>query len=122
MADKENAVLIGTAIDELIRHHPLLKVAIFDALKSTLIAIEEIGMSFTIPQPIQHWYRLMPAETLQVSSDIAMGELDIKVPSLSERQMNVDGENDANVDDDEVSSKAHDNNVVSFIDVLGRVG
>ncbi|KAJ7724960.1 hypothetical protein B0H14DRAFT_3621131 [Mycena olivaceomarginata] len=49
LLDKENAVLIGTTIDELVRDHPSLKAPVFDALKATLSEIEVLGLQVNVP-------------------------------------------------------------------------
>ncbi|KAJ7742399.1 hypothetical protein B0H14DRAFT_2637660 [Mycena olivaceomarginata] len=49
LLDKENVVLIGTTIDELVRHHPSLKAPVFDALKATLSKIEVLGLQVNVP-------------------------------------------------------------------------
>jgi hypothetical protein len=60
LQDKENAVLIGTSIDELIRHHPFLKTAVFEGVRSILGQIEDLGKAFVVPEDIRHFYQLIP--------------------------------------------------------------
>lgn len=126
LLEKENAVLIGTAIDELIRHHPSLKAAVFDALKSTIIKIEELGNVFEIPQELRQWYRLVPVPPSPVAQDgdVAMEDLEAAhVVSVSAGVgISADEATDALDDEDDIPEpKAHDNYIVSFIDILGRV-
>ena len=59
LQDKENAVLIGSAVDELIRHHPSLKSPVFEAIKSTLSKIEDLGNTFTPSESNESWYKLV---------------------------------------------------------------
>ena len=61
LQEKENAVLIGTSMEELIRHHPSLKDQVFAAVKTTMARIEDLGNSFTAPKDVQHWYKLIPS-------------------------------------------------------------
>ena len=58
LQEKENAVLIGTSVEEPIRHHPTLNEKVFTAIKSTMGRIEELRTSFTVPDDIKQWYRL----------------------------------------------------------------
>ena len=60
LQEKENAVLIGTSIEELIRHHPALKDKVFAAIKTTMARIEDLGKSFNVPDDIKHYYKLQP--------------------------------------------------------------
>lgn len=113
LIDKENAVIIGTAIDELVRHHPLLKAAVFASLKSTLGAIEEIGRNYQVPSELLHWYQLAPAVTTTVDMDVKMEDSESIQPRAAEVEAVDVG--------DEAASKPHDNTVVSFVDVLCRV-
>ncbi|KIM40119.1 hypothetical protein M413DRAFT_446273 [Hebeloma cylindrosporum] len=121
LIDKENAVIIGTAVDELIRHHPSLKLQVFDALKSTLSRIEDLGASYSPPADIKHWYQLVPISTLSSDDDITMQDdeaMEIPAP-IEVPQVAVEDIDDDNEDDDP-NSKSHDNIVVSYIDIVGR--
>lgn len=126
LIDKENAVIIGTAVDELIRHHPSLKTSVFEALKSALGRIEDLGMSYTPAANIKQWYQLVPvAVTTSGDGDITMQDDSVQEVS-SEGNLEKPAEkatsqaNDDEAEEDE-SLKNHDNIVVSYIDVIGRV-
>jgi len=125
LLDKENSVLIGTALDELIRHHPSLRAAVFDALKATIAKIEELGSAYEVPEDLRPWYRLVPGPMSALDGDIVMeGVESVTVASGSDATVQEEGmQADApdNDDLDEVTTKTHDNHIVSFIDVLGRV-
>jgi E3 ubiquitin-protein ligase HUWE1 len=116
LADKENAVMMGTAVDELVRHHPTLKRAVLDSLRATLSKIEELGNVFVPEKEQAGWYMLLPAAGgREQAEDVTMSEPDVPVviPSTP-------------LPDDEGSSKedataSHSNYIVSFIDVIGRV-
>jgi E3 ubiquitin-protein ligase HUWE1 len=114
LLDKENAVLIGTAIDELIRHHPLLKTPVFEAIKGTLSKIEELGKAFVIPSSQQHWYNLV---TVQASSDsdVAMEDMEDTSRTTGETAVEPDSE------DEDIVDRSHDNEIVGYIDIIGRV-
>ena len=123
LIDKENAVIIGTAIDELVRHHPLLKAAVFNALKSTLSAIEEMGRSYQPPDDILSWYQLTPrAGVTGVDADVKMDD-DEEPLQLESPEADTVGVSVADMLNklDEASEASHDNIFVSFIDVLCRV-
>lgn len=122
LIDKENAVIIGTAVDELIRHHPSLKLQVFEALKSTLSRIEDLGASYSPPVDIKHWYQLVPVSTLPCDDDVTMQD-DAAMESpgpIEASQVAVEDIDDDNEDDDP-NPKSHDNIVVSYIDIVGRV-
>ncbi|KAG6372318.1 hypothetical protein JVT61DRAFT_7758 [Boletus reticuloceps] len=117
LRDKENAVLIGTSIDELIRHHPSLKTPVFDAVKSVFSKIEDLGNTFVIPEDKKEWYGLLPVQPSEETGAAMQGiESEGKEsgddPSLaSDSHDEVSGEDPATLRD-------HDNNVVMFIDVI----
>ncbi|KAF9447492.1 hypothetical protein P691DRAFT_776106 [Macrolepiota fuliginosa MF-IS2] len=118
LIDKENAVIIGTAIDELVRHHPLLKAAVFNSLKSTLSTIEEIGRNYQIPEDLLHWYQLAPSANAPTDTDVKMEDAEQMQAGTTETEM-VDGLT-GDILADDATAKSHDNTVVSFIDVLCR--
>ncbi|KAJ7497325.1 hypothetical protein FB451DRAFT_1550225 [Mycena latifolia] len=121
LLDKENAVLIGTTIDELIRHHPSLKEPVFEALKATLSKIEVLGNAYVVPTELQQWYKLVGIAPTPSSaeSDVAMEDVTESndAPSPSDTAVR-DDSSPLNAED--TPPKAHDNNVVSFIDILLR--
>lgn len=120
LLDKENAVLIGTAIDELIRHHPSLKAAVFESLNSTFSKIEDLGNAYEVPEDLKKWYRLVPSPAPPLSSGDSMEGIEsggTAVEPLNEGP----GERDPDVDEEDTTAKSHDNTVVSFIDIMGRV-
>jgi E3 ubiquitin-protein ligase HUWE1 len=122
LQEKENAVLIGTTIDELIRHHPTLKAAVFDALKSTLSKVEELGNAFEPDAESRQWYMLTPVmESASGSEDAPMEDIQdsVFVPTEPSEALRNDGTSSSSGDDP--SARPHDNTIVSFIDVLGRV-
>lgn len=121
LLEKENAVLIGTSIDELIRHHPSLKGAVFDALKSTISKIEELGQAFEIPEGLRQWYSLVPVASTKVALDNDVSMENVESASIIEVSHDKTDLHDDDDEDDSQDPKAHDNYVVSFIDVLGRV-
>lgn len=109
--------MMGSSIDELIRHHPVLKSVVFDALNCTLQKVEQMGYAFIPPSDIRPWYLLTavspPESDIQ---DVAMKDVE---GSSNDDSTKSSGEDVNNLDDP--SSKLHDNTIVSFIDVLSRV-
>ncbi|KAG1839040.1 hypothetical protein DFJ58DRAFT_860626 [Suillus subalutaceus] len=116
LREKENAVLMGTAIDELIRHHPTLKTPIFDAVKSALSKIEDLGNTFVIPADKKEWYGLMLASQT-TDKDDKDDKSDVIPMDVMESDARSDAQEDTSDDD---SLRSHDNNVVLYVDVLCR--
>lgn len=126
LQDKENAVLIGTSIDELIRHHPFLKAAVFEAVRSILGQIEDLGKSFIVPEDIRHFYQLIPdPEVPPLAEDETGVAMDVdqspaSVLVTSSEDPNVQGEEPEKEGTLQKSTESHDNQIVAFIDVIGR--
>lgn len=130
LQDKENAVLIGSAVDELIRHHPSLKPAVFEAIKSTLSKIEDLGNTFTPPESTESWYGLVRtmASTVQAPADedVLMRSSDT-APSDEAASESTGRANalTASLTDDfldeSATGRSHENIIVSYLDVICRV-
>lgn len=122
LLDKENSVLIGTTIDELVRHHPFLKRPVFDALKATMSKIETLGNSYVVPDELQSWYKIVPVPTSAPDSDVSMEDVaSTSVPGPATTPTpTVSGEGEGSTGE-EASPKSHDNHIVSFMDALLRV-
>lgn len=116
LREKENAVLMGTAIDELIRHHPTLKTPIFDAVKSALSKIEDLGNTFVIPEDKKEWYGLILASQ-NTDKDDKDDKSNIIPMDVVESDVRSDAQEDTSDDD---SLRSHDNNVILYVDVLCR--
>lgn len=118
LRDKENAVLIGTSIDELIRHHPSLKTPVFDAVKAVFSKIEDLGTTFVIPEDKKEWYELLPVqpseETGAPMQGIESEGRESGAGLTTDNHGEISGE-------DSATQRDHDNNVVMFIDVICRV-
>ncbi|TBU55065.1 hypothetical protein BD310DRAFT_1041405 [Dichomitus squalens] len=128
LQEKENAVLIGTSVEELIRHHPTLKEKVFVAIKSTMARIEELGTSYSVPDDIKHWYRLQPqnpapapAGAESTGENVAM-EVDHSTPATEQATLPASlppsGEQPSHRDD--FWGRSHDNLIISYIDVFGK--
>ncbi|KAI0708195.1 hypothetical protein C8T65DRAFT_740208 [Cerioporus squamosus] len=125
LQEKENAVLIGTSIEELIRHHPALKDKVFAAIKTTMGKIEELGSAITVSDDIKHYYKLQPqnpapAESSSADAGVAM-DVDQPVPleqaSTTAQQTNSEQHSSSASD---LFGRSHDNLVISYIDVFGK--
>lgn len=127
LQDKENAVLIGTSIDELIRHHPFLKAAVFEGTRSVLGQIEDLGKAFIVPEDIRHFYQLIPdpeapppaQDEAGIAMDVDQSPASIPVTSLED--LNVQPEEPEKEGASQKNPESHDNQIVAFIDVIGRV-
>ena len=125
LQDKDNAALIGSAIDELIRHHPALKMVVFDSLISTLRKIIDLGNAYVPPDDIKEWY-ILSSVVVPESEDVNMtgvettdsAPLQTLESSTAPRAVPTAAEE---VTDEDGQQKSHDNVIVSFIDVIGRV-
>ncbi|KAL4078441.1 hypothetical protein V8B97DRAFT_1881842 [Scleroderma yunnanense] len=116
LRDKENAVLIGTSIDELIRHHPSLKAPVFDAVKATLSKIEDMGNTYVIPEDKKEWYELLPVHLAKEGAEMEMDSVETEATDVSVSEPSL--QEDASRDDS--TQRDHDNNIVMFIDVICR--
>lgn len=127
LQEKENAVLIGTAIEELIRHHPSLKNAVYDAIRSTMGVIETLGKAFVVPEDLTSWYTIQPVTASAVvgvqtsDDDIAMEAVEPEVVTqVAPTPVNMQPVKDPfDAEDDE--PKIHGNLVTSYIDVFCKV-
>ncbi|EKM54444.1 uncharacterized protein PHACADRAFT_174950 [Phanerochaete carnosa HHB-10118-sp] len=122
LQEKENAVIIGTAVEELVRHHPSLKNQVFEAIKQTMAKIEELGNAYQVPEENKHWYVLRATRTTNASVGTSDVDVDMDAsaqPSSSSIAASAEPEATPHIFEDS-SFKSHDNAIVSFIDVLGK--
>ncbi|KAI9068310.1 hypothetical protein FKP32DRAFT_1587710 [Trametes sanguinea] len=124
LQEKENAVLIGTSLEELIRHHPSLKEKVFVAIKSTMAKIEELGRSYTPPDDIKHLYRLqatVAAPTAAPAGEAeALMEIDAGAASGQAPASAATASAESPVQRDDLFSRPQDNIIISYIDVFGK--
>lgn len=135
LQDKENAVLIGTAVEELIRHHPSLKQSVFASIKATMEKIYSLGKDYTPADDIKQWYVLSPVVPVTASKEGEAVPMDVDVEMQpGEASISQAGPSDPLASDlpasasdpissylDEATPKTHDNTIVSFVDVLCKV-
>ncbi|KAJ3900167.1 hypothetical protein F5879DRAFT_887267 [Lentinula edodes] len=123
LLEKENAVLIGTAVDELIRHHPFLKAPVFQALKSTMTKIEELGHAYVPPDDIRNWYQLTVARPSPSSTSEDVDKMEgVESSEGKESSPPPPPAYTAALLEphSEEAMRLHENNIISFIDILGR--
>ncbi|KAJ3790759.1 hypothetical protein GGU10DRAFT_281593 [Lentinula aff. detonsa] len=123
LLEKENAVLIGTAVDELIRHHPFLKTPVFQALESTMTKIEELGHAYVPPDDIRNWYQLTVARPPSSSSFDHEDRMEgVEISESKESSPPPPPAYTAALLEphSEEAMRLHENNIISFIDILGR--
>ena len=130
LQEKENAVLIGTSVEELIRHHPTLKDKVFSAIKSTMARIEELGTNYTVPDDIKLWYRLQPqipalapaATAPDSAEENAAMEVDSVAPVTEPATTHAESQPSSEQSNHDFWGRSHDNIIISYIDVFGKVG
>ncbi|KAL1945966.1 hypothetical protein VTO73DRAFT_1968 [Trametes versicolor] len=124
LQEKENAVLIGTSLEELIRHHPSLKDKVFIALKATMAKIEELGNSYTPPNEIKHLYRLqptVPAPSVAPAAETgAPMEVDATTAATSTAVQTPAEPAPLPPARDDLYNRPQDNIIISYIDVFGK--
>ena len=121
LQEKENAVLIGTAVEELIRHHPTLKNAVMEAITLTMGKIEELGNAFEPPEEHKQWYMLQTVAQEVASAPV---DADVEMPAASSSESTgapLPGPTNEGFQSPEEVSKSHENMVVSYLDVFGKV-
>ncbi|KAL4252810.1 UPL family protein [Abortiporus biennis] len=115
LQEKENAVLIGTSIEELIRHHPSLKDSVFQSIKTTLGTIEELGKNWVCPEDLKPWYTLQPVSSPNPVATSGSDDHDVVMEAAEPTDTAPKSTEPA---DDEASPKSHDNIIISYIDVF----
>ncbi|KAG8921405.1 hypothetical protein FRC01_000265 [Tulasnella sp. 417] len=120
LGEKENAIVIGTALDELIRHHPTLKPQIFEGVQAMLQRIEDIGKTWTPPKGEEPAYLLRsPVQDAETSE-----KMDVEPSSSTAPPPQTRGPEDEAVDEDlkeEGVIRPENNLVLSFLDVAAKV-
>ena len=121
LQDKESAAIIGAAIDELIRHHPSLKTLVFNAVVSVIGKIETLGNAYVPPKDIEHWYKIrVVQQRLEEADDVIMEDVPA-TPDHPPTESNAIQVDETTASNEEPLPKSHENVVVDFIYILGRV-
>jgi E3 ubiquitin-protein ligase HUWE1 len=131
-------MVIGSAMDELIRHHPNLKTPVFNALAATLVKIEELGATYVDPNGLPSPYKLQlvpralePSDAPELPQHTAMDLGQPRPPTPIPMQTDADEVADTmdaiaqlELDLPESVLKGvdlHENLVVLYVDVTERV-
>ncbi|KAG8879106.1 hypothetical protein FRB97_002021 [Tulasnella sp. 331] len=126
LGEKENAIVIGTALDELVRHHPSLKTQVFAGVQVMFQRIEELGNSWTPPAGEESRYiitslassgALDPAAGLSDKMDV-VEETNAAPSSPPANDPEADGGDESK---DDANVKGERNIVTDFIDVAMKI-
>lgn len=83
--------------------------------------IEDLGNAYVVREDIQQWYKLLPMSAPAFDNDVVMDAV-LEGAEPESGVMLADSAHDAaHLNGDELLPKSHDNIIVSFIDVIGRV-
>jgi E3 ubiquitin-protein ligase HUWE1 len=119
LQDKDNAVMVGNAIDELVRHHPALCDRVFAAIAQVLENIETSGRHLEENSTSSHLYRLVTKpENQSAGEKIKESNQDVTWDSNVDRTpMEVEMEGN------ELAAEARkvENPVTASLDVFSRV-
>jgi E3 ubiquitin-protein ligase HUWE1 len=118
LQEKDNAVIVGSAIDELIRHHPALGARIFTAIVQTLEKIEAMGMNFEEEPGQSHMYHLVVGTTgIPTTANSSSLDQDASWNQHQERTpMEIEGAGEGGSDSGKV-----ENMITTSFDVFNRV-
>lgn len=133
LRDRDSAVVIGGAIDELVRHHPSLRDKVMDAMMQVFEDIKAWGAKFVPPEGEQG-YALVPAASAEgkgkekekegeKEADVQMSEgTGPGGGATASGQAAATAASDADKDKkDKKEDELKDNEVTNAIDVFGRV-
>ncbi|GAA5986987.1 hypothetical protein JCM10908_000979 [Rhodotorula pacifica] len=118
LRDRDSAVNLGAAVDELVRHHPTLKVKILDAIFDIFVEFKRMGAGY-VPPASESGYNLQPptaAGAAGASEDVAMQEG--AAPATAEAM--AEGSEEAKDKKKAEDENTEDNEVTNAIDVFGR--
>ncbi|KAG9000508.1 hypothetical protein FRB94_005396 [Tulasnella sp. JGI-2019a] len=127
LGEKENAIVVGTALDELIRHHPSLKAQVFEGVLVMFQRIEDIGNTWTPPPGDESQYVIsspIGAGSLAAPTSVvdSLDEMDVveDAPAAAPSANDPDAEA-AEESKDDPSVKGDRNIVTDFIDVAAKI-
>ncbi|GAA6031536.1 hypothetical protein JCM8097_006506 [Rhodosporidiobolus ruineniae] len=73
LRDRDSALVIGSAIDELVRHHPTIRERVMNAIMAVFEEIKSQGEKFVVPEG-EKGYGLVPASTSSAPGTKVGGE------------------------------------------------
>ena len=120
LSEKENAAIIGSAVDELIRHHPSLKDRVFDAIGTVLGRIEELGNTFVEEKDTENMYRLVIVGKPEVETKMDVVESSDDGPQAGP-SMPLMEPADAVSEPEQGKHETTENIIVAYVDVVARV-
>lgn len=120
LSEKENAAVVGSAVDELIRHHPSLKDGVFAAIAAVFERIEQLGNAFVEDKDAESLYRLVIVTESEsdnkmdvVESSDTIGQTDAPVQGVEAI--------DVTTENDQGKQEVIENVIVAYVDVMARV-
>jgi E3 ubiquitin-protein ligase HUWE1 len=129
LADRENASLFGSGIDELVRHQPGLKQSVLDCILSTLAAIYAAGEAYELrDSDKKRMYKLqtVPPTAAPANDEVMQeaGGASSATQVTAEQSLSV-ALADVVMDEPDMSLESRDdsggdNAIVSYIDVMSR--
>ena len=124
LSEKENAAIIGSAVDELIRHHPSLKDGVFAAIAAVFERIEELGYAFVEDKDTESLYRLVIVNNTEPDSKMDVTENSDIIGQTGTPVQSVEATDTASENDQgkqEVVENIVENVIVAYVDVMARV-
>ncbi|KZV95100.1 hypothetical protein EXIGLDRAFT_644511 [Exidia glandulosa HHB12029] len=134
--EKENAMVMGSAVDELIRHHPNLKTTVFASVIATLAKIEELGNAYVeptgaetpfklqlVPRPVDATEQQDAEMSQAIAMELGQPRPPTPIPAAQpDAAQNTVGGNQSteNVEYMNKQPDVFDNIIVSYVDVIGR--
>ncbi|KIJ39919.1 hypothetical protein M422DRAFT_257242 [Sphaerobolus stellatus SS14] len=116
LSEKENAVVFGTAVDELIRHHPSLKDKVFAAISAIFEQMEQKGKDLPEDTENESSYKLVLVSEQQEGEGEAKMEIETPAPTAPTESTDtldiIEGE--------QTKPEPADNIIVAFVDVVSR--
>jgi len=125
--ERENASMIGAAIDELIRHHPTLKEPVMNSIVDMLRRILEIGRDYVPPSESVEMLEIAKGAEAEgtaadaVLSDVIMEESFTNETLETGRQGAPSSETNGKEEEMSRKDRDKDNLVLGYIDAAGRV-
>lgn len=118
LGDKEYAISLGQAMDELVRHHPALKPQVFGGIINMLERIEELGKTWTPPKSVEWAYKL-PSPVPTAAQD-AMDVDQTTTDNTSPTEVRPQSPSAPSTKEDD-PLKVEDNIVVTCLEVAAKV-
>jgi E3 ubiquitin-protein ligase HUWE1 len=119
LSEKENAAVIGSAVDELIRHHPSLKDGVFAAVTTVFERIEQLGNAFVEDKDAESLYKLVIVTKAEADSKMEVEGSNI----TGQTNTPLEGVEAADLPFgvDQGKQEVVENVIVAYVDVMARV-